>query len=96
MRKAHPLADDVPPPDGVLNPAGSTAYRPARAARLLYAVYALSMRWSRSSYDLTYRWGTLRDPLSVGINLLFLFPLYGVSDVCIITLAIAKVSTNRG
>ena len=39
-------------------------------------------------------WGTIRSPLSLFIRLLFLFPLYGVSDVMVILLAAAKYFTD--
>jgi len=54
------------------------------AARLIYAM---------EPYDLTI-WGTIRSPLSLFIRLLFLFPLYGVSDVMVILLAAAKYFTD--
>ena len=44
-------------------------------------------------YDLTI-WGTIRSPLSLFIRLLFLFPLYGVSDMMVILLAAAKYFTD--
>lgn len=53
-------------------------------ARLIYAM---------EPYDLTL-WGIIRSPLSLAIQLAFLFPLYGVSDLLVITLAIAKYNTN--
>ena len=54
------------------------------AARLIYAM---------EPYDLTI-WGTIRSPLSLFIRLLFLFPLYGVSDMMVILLAAAKYFTD--
>ena len=43
-------------------------------ATLLYAI---------NPYDLTL-WGSIRSPLFFLIYLLFLFPFYGVADVCIV------------
>lgn len=54
------------------------------AARLIYAM---------EPYDLTI-WGTIRSPLSLLIQLTFLFPFYGVSDICVILLAASKYFTN--
>jgi hypothetical protein len=54
------------------------------AARLIYAM---------EPYDLTI-WGVLRSPLSVCIQVCFYFPLYGISDVMILTLAASKCFTN--
>ena len=54
------------------------------AARLIYAM---------EPYDLTI-WGVIRSPLSLCIQLAFLFPLYGVSDMLILTLAASKYFTN--
>ena len=54
------------------------------AARLIYAM---------EPYDLTF-WGTIRSPLSLAIQLLFYFPFYGISDLCVLTLAAAKAYTN--
>ena len=53
-------------------------------ARLLYAM---------EPYDRTI-WGTLRDPTCFAINLVFLFPFYGVSDTAILLYALAKLGTN--
>jgi hypothetical protein len=54
------------------------------AARLIYAM---------EPYDLGF-WGTIRSPLSLCIQLLFYFPFYGISDLCVLTLAAAKAYTN--
>ena len=54
------------------------------AARFIYAM---------EPYDLTI-WGTIRSPLSLLIQLAFLFPFYGVSDVCVIALALSKYFTD--
>ena len=54
------------------------------AARLIYAM---------EPYDLTI-WGIIRSPLSLIIQLAFLFPLYGVSDMLVLTLAASKYFTN--
>jgi len=54
------------------------------AARLLYAM---------EPYDLTF-WGVLRSPLSASIQLLFYFPLWGISDTMVLTLAACKYFTE--
>ena len=54
------------------------------AARFIYAM---------EPYDLTI-WGTIRSPLSLLIQIAFLFPFYAVSDVCVIALAVAKYFTD--
>lgn len=54
------------------------------AARFIYAM---------EPYDQTI-WGTIRSPLSLLVQLLFFFPFYGVSDVCVISLALVKLSTD--
>jgi len=54
------------------------------AARLIYAM---------EPYDLTI-WGIIRSPLSLVIQIAFLFPFYGVSDMLVLTLAASKYFTN--
>ena len=54
------------------------------AARLIYAM---------EPYDLTF-WGVIRSPLSLCIQIAFLFPFYGVSDTLVLTLAASKYFTN--
>lgn len=54
------------------------------AARLIYAM---------EPYDMTF-WGVIRSPISLIIQVCFLFPLYGVSDILVLTLAASKYFTN--
>jgi hypothetical protein len=49
--------------------------------------------YAMEPYDLSI-WGTIRSPVSLCLQLTFLFPFYGVSDTLVIALAFAKYTTQ--